>query len=294
MEKKLKNSKILSGILICAAILLAAGYFIAIRRIGWGTDTGTAAAVEEPAVSELRIPEEELQNGYLEITEMDRQSLPGRYKLPGLSRMPAEDQNNLMGGIQVLRRVEALGLNAGLWEFPEARYKLTYNRVMKGLDTFVPEGEIIFFDGTRVSELNRMLQENEGRKIQVRSQEILADETLRVPSGVCVDGGGARIVPVSEGQDKAIVLDRVSNVQLSGFAVEEGFNYGIYVKYSENFCLENNRISDMQVKGMALMGDNHCFRISENIVKQNLLGGVYIDGDAFDGIIERNIISNEN
>lgn len=289
MEKKLNRKVIVSALLICAAVMLAMGYFIAIRKIGWGR-VQNALEPAPPPVSELYIPENN-DTQFVEISDLDRKSLPERYRLPGLSRMEETERETLVDAMQSIRRVGVLGLDVNSFAYPEAQYKLLYNSVRTILDGSLPQGEIVSFNGSRVSELNSFLKENTGKTVVVSSKELTADDTLLVPSDVNLNGNGTRLVSDGAEHDKAILLDHAENVRVAGFILQGGFNYGLYIKHSRAFSLEDNDVTGMGIKGAVIIGDNRNFYVKGNNLSANGDGGLYIDGNVSEGVIEDNRIT---
>ena len=282
---------------IIAALLSVslAVYYFGFRKRGQEAVLPAAAPgivqTQPQIVKELYIPEDDRITAYLPISDMDRKSLPDRYRLPELSRMAAEERAELVDTRQSVRRIETLELDVTGFQFPEANYKRIYNTVRTDLDQGTAFEETAEFSGSRASELNVFLAENNGKTVSVTSREIISDEVLNIPSDTVLLGNGVRIVPGENAPDRAILLDRVSNVRISDITLDGGFLYGIYVKYSDHFCLEKNQVSGMGIKGIVLMGDNQYFRLADNNVQANGDGGVYIDGDAAEGILENNRIT---
>ena len=289
MGKILNKRTLFTGLLACVAMMVAAGYFVAIRRIGWGT-VQNALEPAPPVVSELYIPQN-TDTQYMEISELDRKSLPERYRLPELSRMAPEERETTVDAMQSIRRVGVLGLDVNTFAYPEAQYKLLYNSVRTDLDGSLPQGEPLRFEGSTVSELNAFLQANAGNRIVVAEKELQADDMLMVPSNVALDGNGTRIVFTGTGIDKAILLDHVENASVTGFILSEGFNYGLYVKHSNHFLLEDNDVTGMKIKGAVIIGDNTDFYVTGNNLSSNGDGGLYLDGNISEGVIEGNRIT---
>lgn len=294
MDKKKKVSLVLMTLLTGAALMLAAGYFVAIRRIGWGKVNTAVSAVEEIQISKLYIPDEMRASDYLKITDTDLKSLLDRYKLPELSRMDGADQRQLIEPLQVMRRIQVLGLNPDSFEYPETQYKLLYNEIRKSLESLEQEQPIVTFEGTKVSELNVFLLENTGKRVEILNGILTADETLLIPSDTTLVGNETYLSINGEPIDKAIVLDGISNVRVSGFRIDGGFNYGVYVKHSENYIIENNMVSRMGIKGLAIMGKNSCFILRNNQIYDNQQGGMFLNGDIQKGIVEKNWVEHNS
>lgn len=80
------------------------------------------------------------------------------------------------------------------------------------------------------------------------------DATLVVPTGTILHGNGAVLTPGNETLDKAIVLDQAENTAVTGFVINGGCNYGVYVKNSSSFYLADLDISNVSSRAFALWG----------------------------------------
>ena len=313
------NKALLPGAAAAAVLLSVLYVALAVLDPGPKAHPGIAdapEAVEAPVreISKIDIPKQPEGEAYLSILPQDSMSLPDRYDLPDLSRMSEEDQEKLVKPLQAIRRMDVLGIDEEDLEYPEAGYKVLYNDVLLELEQTVPgafsagkaaeEGEKadhsgtadeVAFTGDSASDLNALLEKSTGKTVSVESPSIVVDETILVPSGVCLKGNGVKLLP-DEGAgdvlDRAVLLNRISGSSVSGLVIEGGFRYGIYVKHSDHFLLEDNDISGVEIKGITVMGHNEVFRIRGNALHDNKDGGLYLDGDISRGIIEENRVEN--
>lgn len=234
---------------------------------------------------------DETATEFVPVLEADRESLSQRYELPPLERMNETDTAELMAPRQVLRRIQALGIDPETFETPEANWKDLYNSVMSSVQPLAEAtGETAVFEGSTAGDLNRFLAGVSGGVVEITSSELTMDETIQVPSGVVLHGNGVRLTAGAEVLDKAIVLDRAENTAVTGIVITEGCRYGIYVKNSDLYYLADNDISGTEYKGITIMGDNSRFAIVNNEIHGNGNGAVFLNGDISYGVIEANRI----
>lgn len=234
---------------------------------------------------------DETATEFVPVLEADRESLSQRYALPPLERMNESDTAELMAPRQVLRRIQALGIDPETFETPEANWKDLYNSVMSSVQPLAEAtGETAVFEGSTAGDLNRFLAGVSGGVVEITSSELTMDETIQVPSGVVLHGNGVRLTAGAEVLDKAIVLDRAENTAVTGIVITEGCRYGIYVKNSDLYYLAGNDISGTEYKGITIMGDNSRFAIVNNEIHGNGNGAVFLNGDISYGVIEANRI----
>lgn len=278
------------------------GYFSAVKTLLLSPSTqqevSDASQESEPlgsvfdrsSMQVLRFTDETATE-FVPILETDRESLSQRYELPSLERMNETDTAELMKPRQVLRRIQALGIDPETFETPEANWKDLYNSVMTSMQPLAEAtGETAVFDGSTTGELNRFLAGNSGGTVEVASPTLTMDETILVPSGVVLHGNGVQLTAGAEVLDKAIVMDGAENTAVTGFVITEGCRYGIYVKNSRLYYLADNDISGTELKGITVMGDNSRFAIVNNEVHGNGNGAVFLNGDISYGVIEANRI----
>ena len=227
------------------------------------------------------------------ITPEDSRRFQECHGLPDLARMGEEERAELVEDRQVMRRMAVMGVDAERFQTPELNWKTLYNEVWAEVGgSVLDRTERVPFDGAKVSELNRALADaGAGAVVEVRGSTIEMDETLRVPEGVYVLGGGARLVPGGEKLDRAVEISGVSDCGVGGLVIEGNCDYGIYVKNASRFALQGNRVSGAACKGLVIMGDNDGFIIADNAFCENGDGGLYLNGDVGRGVLENNTVA---
>lgn len=275
MQKKGRIALIAALAYAVASILLVAVFYRGPEAFQ-AADTG---AVEEVAPEKEAV--EQAVPGDPEASFVDQ------YRLPALERMSAGKAEELVDGMQVMRKIAQLGLTEQDWLYPE--------RELGKLDATlaalaVEGGARVTFDGTTASALNAFLGGHAGATVVIESPEIDVDETIELPSGMVIEGGGARLAARSE--IAAIRLNHVQNVAVRGLNVEPGFSYGVYAMGCDGVVIEDCDIRGATRKPVAVMGDCDGVVVRGNRVTDNDRGGLYFNGDIANALIEANDIEN--
>lgn len=217
-------------------------------------------------------------------------SLLETYSLPSLQRMNEEDAEEYMNGIQVLARIEALGLDPDLFFTPEYDWKAIYNDSLNQVRQALSFEKSVDFTGNKASELNLFLNECHDVTVNFAGQELLLDETVRVPSNVVLNGndvvlrGGEDISPV----DYGLLLEDVENVGIYGFRLLGGFGQGIYLIDANKCLIWGNEIAGATYKALCVMADNTYINLVNNTVHDNGNGAIFLNGDISNCIIQGN------
>lgn len=233
---------------------------------------------------------------YVSLLDTDSQSLTERYALPALERMTQSDTESLIAPLQVIQRIQILGIDPATFDIPEANWKNLYNSVMTRLAPLATAetAQTVNFTGSSLAELNDFLAANPGSTVEVTSPALVMDATLVVPTGTILHGNGVVLTPGNETLDKAIVLDQAENAAVTGFVINGGCNYGVYVKNSSSFYLADLDISNVSLKGLCVMGENTGFALVNNSIHENQNGAIFLNGEISNGVIEGNHIENNS
>lgn len=233
---------------------------------------------------------------YVPLLDTDSQSLTERYALPALERMTQSDTESLIAPLQVIQRIQTLGIDPATFDTPEANWKNLYNSVMTRLAPLATAetAQAVNFTGSSLAELNDFLAANPGSTVEVISPALVMDAPLVVPTGTILHGNGAVLTPGNETLDKAIVLDQTENTAVTGFVINGGCNYGVYVKNSSSFYLADLDISNVSLKGLCVMGENTGFALVNNSIHENQNGAIFLNGEISNGVIEGNRIENNS
>ena len=201
---------------------------------------------------------------YVSLLDTDSQSLTERYALPALERMTQSDTESLIAPLQVIQRIQTLGIDPATFDTPEANWKNLYNSVMTRLAPLATAetAQAVNFTGSSLAELNDFLAANPGSTVEVISPALVMDATLVVPTGTILHGNGAVLTPGNETLDKAI--SEVAN--------------GL----------------EIAVKGLCVMGENTGFALVNNSIHENQNGAIFLNGEISNGVIEGNRIENNS
>lgn len=225
------------------------------------------------------------------LREDDMVSMLDAYALPSLQRMSAEDSARYLDGIQVFERIEALDLDPAWFFTPEYDWKAIYNDSLTKVKGAVDFEQTVDFTGGTASELNEFLREKNHVAVNIRTESIVLDETISVPSNVVLIGNGAVLAGGGEDSGEAaygILLENVENVGIFDFRLLGGFGQGIYIINSENCLIWGNEIAGATYKALCVMADNRYVNLVNNVIHDNGNGAVFLNGDISSCIIQGN------
>lgn len=226
----------------------------------------------------------------MKISPADCYSIMTANKLPALSRMAAEDSEKYMGNLQVLQKIEKLGIDTASFETPELNWKNVYNRVSKTMQEQNTFSNKAVFTGNTASGLNALIAQSSDTYITIESSTVLLDEPVRMKSGIALDAAGVAFTGSTDSRTaQAVIAEDCTNFALYNLNLTAGcYEYGIYIIRSNTFTIENCTISNALYKGLVMMGENKNFTIRNNTVSYNGNGAVFLDGNISNGIIAGN------
>lgn len=226
----------------------------------------------------------------MKISPADCYSIMTANKLPALSRMAAEDSEKYMGNLQVLQKIEKLGIDTASFETPELNWKNVYNRVSKTMQEQNTFSNKAVFTGNTASGLNALIAQSSDTYITIESSTVLLDEPVRMKSGIALDAAGVTFTGSTDSRTaQAVIAEDCTNFALYNLNLTAGcYEYGIYIIKSNTFTIENCTISNALYKGLVMMGENKNFTIRNNTVSYNGNGAVFLDGNISNGIIAGN------
>lgn len=211
-------------------------------------------------------------------------------KLPALSRMAAEDSKKYMGNLQVLQKIEKLGIDTASFETPELNWKNVYNRVSDTMQKENTFSDKISFTGSTASQLNTLIAQSTDAYITIESSTVRMDEPISMKSGIALDAAGVTFTGSTDDRvAQAVIAEDCTNFALYNLNLTAGcYEYGIYIIRSNTFTIENCTISNALYKGLVMMGENKNFTIRNNTVSYNGNGAVFLNGNISNGIIAGN------
>ena len=226
----------------------------------------------------------------MKISPADCYSCMTAYKLPALSRMAAEDSKKYMGNLQVLQKIEKLGIDTASFETPELNWKNVYNRVSDTMQKENTFSDKISFTGSTASQLNTLIAQSTDAYITIESSTVRMDEPISMKSGIALDAAGVTFTGSTDDRvAQAVIAEDCTNFALYNLNLTAGcYEYGIYIIRSNTFTIENCTISNALYKGLVMMGENKNFTIRNNTVSYNGNGAVFLNGNISNGIIAGN------
>jgi parallel beta-helix repeat protein len=227
----------------------------------------------------------------IKIDEADCISLIKENNLPALSRMSEEDTKKYMSELQVLKKIEKLGIDPAQFETPELNWKNTYNTVDNTINNRTKYQNDVRFNGSTASELNALIATSDSAYITIESDKIILDETINLKSDIGINASKTEFVPGSMVIDKAVMAEDCDNISLDYFKLENGgYNYALYIIRTNNFSIKGCTFSKSTYKGLVVMGTCTNFVMLDNNVTYNGNGGVFLNGNISNGIIKNNDI----
>lgn len=232
----------------------------------------------------------DVDSAAMKISPSDCYSIMTANKLPALSRMAAEDSKKYMGNLQVLQKIEKLGIDTASFETPELNWKNVYNRVSDTMQKENTFSDKISFTGSTASQLNNLIAQSTDAYITIESSTVRMDEPISMKSGIALDAAGVTFTGSTDDRvAQAVIAEDCTNFALYNLNLTAGcYEYGIYIIRSNTFTIENCTISNALYKGLVMMGENKNFTIRNNTVSYNGNGAVFLNGNISNGIIAGN------
>ncbi len=232
----------------------------------------------------------DVDSAAMKISPADCYSIMTANKLPALSRMAAEDSKKYMGNLQVLQKIEKLGIDTASFETPELNWKNVYNRVSDTMQKENTFSDKISFTGSTASQLNTLIAQSTDAYITIESSTVRMDEPISMKSGIALDAAGVIFTGSTDDRvAQAVIAEDCTNFALYNLNLTAGcYEYGIYIIRSNTFTIENCTISNALYKGLVMMGENKNFTIRNNAVSYNGNGAVFLNGNISNGIIAGN------
>lgn len=232
----------------------------------------------------------DVDSAAMKISPSDCYSIMTANKLPALSRMAAEDSKKYMGNLQVLQKIEKLGIDTASFETPELNWKNVYNRVSDTMQKENTFSDKISFTGSTASQLNTLIAQSTDAYITIESSTVQMDEPISMKSGIALDAAGVIFTGSTDDRvAQAVIAEDCTNFALYNLNLTAGcYEYGIYIIRSNTFTIENCTISNALYKGLVMMGENKNFTIRNNTVSYNGNGAVFLNGNISNGIIAGN------
>ena len=306
--KKRRNKKriIIAAVIVYLAVIGIVAVWESGRQKPANTDTAAAQeeaynrkkavidaqekAEDEAYDKAVQLLDYDVDSAAMKISPSDCYSIMTANKLPALSRMAAEDSKKYMGNLQVLQKIEKLGIDTASFETPELNWKNVYNRVSDTMQKENTFSDKISFTGSTASQLNTLIAQSTDAYITIESSTVRMDEPIRMKSGIALDAAGVTFTGSTDDRvAQAVIAEDCTNFALYNLNLTAGcYEYGIYIIRSNTFTIENCTISNALYKGLVMMGENKNFTIRNNTVSYNGNGAVFLNGNISNGIIAGN------
>ncbi|KPV42445.1 right-handed parallel beta-helix repeat-containing protein [Alicyclobacillus ferrooxydans] len=244
------------------------------------------APVQNPPVAPAVLQGQQMNSAALPT---DSVSFLKRFKLPPLQRMTNAQVAKLITPLQVMQRIQKLGINTNDFFYPDKQWKNIYNSEYQTA-AYVPSNGTVSFSGTTASGLNQFIKNHPKTRIVVTASKLKVDETINVTSGVTLYAKGTELVE-GQGVSTAIEVRNCDNAGVEGFRIDTPFDYGIYVINGNGITLKNNTITAIAQRPVVVIGTTKNLYIGSNVITNNQHGGLYIQGNVSHGVIENNVIS---
>ena len=269
-----KNIAIIALSVACIGLSSGIGYyFYKVGTFGIREDIGGYAQVVSEPVSD-KVPYEK--------------NIIERYSFPDLERMDTEGQETLIQPLQVMQKIDVLGLDTETFKNPENGMFATANRLDDVLREYIDNSnrEKVEYRGTSGSELQKIINSNVGKDIYLLTDVVDECGTIDIPSNTHIYANQTKFI----GDGNILFkLDHADNVVLDGFVLDGGYEDAVYAVESTNVVVRNATISGLQSKALVFIAGQNLF-IQNNEMVENLEGGIHITGFANDILIEGNTI----
>lgn len=292
--KKRRNKKriIIAAVIVYLAVIGIVAVWESGRQKPANPDTAAAQeeAQQQAYDKAVQLLDYDVDGAAMKISPADCYSIMTANKLPALSRMAAEDSKKYMGNLQVLQKIEKLGIDTASFETPELNWKNVYNRVSDTMQKENTFSDKISFTGSTASQLNTLIAQSTDAYITIESSTVRMDEPISMKSGIALDAAGVIFTGSTDDRvAQAVIAEDCTNFALYNLNLTAGcYEYGIYIIRSNTFTIENCTISNALYKGLVMMGENKNFTIRNNTVSYNGNGAVFLNGNISNGIIAGN------
>lgn len=226
------------------------------------------------------------------VDQDDSQSLIFESGLEAFESVEKNKSAHAISEMQVMKRAEALGISEETVGKSEIAWKTIYADVHSITDHLAEDRENLEFAGTTARELNVFLSSTPSGNVSITSDLIILDETIAVPSSINLKGSNTILVPQEGAEiDKAILLDNVENVSVSGLSIQGNCKTGVFVTGCRAIDISDNTIVGMAERGIAFISDNEASIIKSNVISDCKQGGILLDGNISSVVLEDNSVS---
>lgn len=213
-----------------------------------------------------------------------------RHSLPALERMEKNDQDQFVNNLEVVKRVELLGIEKKDLLYPENQIANIQKNVSLLMDSYDITGQRIPFQGTTSEELQQAINENPNCMIDIVVDQIQLHDTITLNANTMINGNGVRFV--ADGLQFGFRGENVSHIYINDIRIEGNMDYGIYLVGCNNISISSCEINGMTQKAICIMGTTKGLSVCDNQMSNNKAGGLFIAGNVSDGVVDSNVIQN--
>lgn len=221
-----------------------------------------------------------------------RTNILSQHALPSLERMDREDQEQYVDPLQVIQKIELLGLDANDMLCPEISIAKIEEKIGMLDNQYDIQGETVVFDGTTSQELQQVIDGHPDVVIEIVSEQIEVTEPIVLHSNTVINGNGTRLH--TEGVEYGLYAEGADRIFISNIIIDGGVKYGVCCIDCSHVKIANNVIKGCGGKAVSIEGASDGLIISKNEMSDNQSGAVYIAGNASNGLIASNTITDNH
>lgn len=215
-----------------------------------------------------------------------------QHSLPSLERMDREDQEQYVDPLQVMQKIELLGLDTNDMLCPELSIA-KIEEIIGTLDhPYDIQRETVVFDGMTSQELQQVIEEHPNVVLDIVSEQIEVTDPIVLHSDTVINGNGVRLH--SEGVEYGLYAEGADRIFISNMIIDGGVKQGICCIDCSHVKIANNVIKGCSEKAVRIEGVSDGLIISNNEISDNQSGAVYIAGNVSNGLIALNTITNNH
>ena len=271
-------------IVICCAVIF--GMFLA-RMSLWGKIVHKVKGSANEISDETNIVVGQDQSFTSDINI----DILSRHSLPSLERMEKSDQDQYVNNLEVIKKIDLLGIEKNELLYPEKQMSSIEKNVSLIKDAYDLEGDRIVFQGTTSEELQQVINENPNIVIDINVDQIQLHDTITLIENTMIMGNGVKFIAENDLQ-YGFKGENISNIYVNDICIEGNIDYGLYFVDCSNISVLSCKINGMKQKSMCIIGTTKGIEIRNNQMCNNHAGGLFIAGNISNGIVDSNNIEN--
>lgn len=285
-----KKKKLFSSATIVAIIIIIAILFLGKRELDrieettqealqdQSQDTGKEEPVEEPSVQT-----------FSDDINVD---IISRHDLPKLARMESKDRKYLVESLQVMKKYRKLHLSEDVLLHPERSYQQTKKNIDKNIEREDSNRETVKFTGTSGNDLQSCINANRGKTIVIESDVVQLSQGIDIPGNTQIQGLDTTIE--CRGIVYAFKGENVSDIGLDALKIRGTCDYGVVLSKVKNCWISNCDVEGMIQKAIVIEDASRHVRLSDNVIRYNKAGGIYVsEGSSYIEIKGNDISDNK-